>query len=63
MNRIDSAVRPAITVALVITQIALSILWAYGTPHAEQAFAAVGSFTMMAVTFWFKSRDDEKARG
>ncbi len=55
----NSVVRPAITTALVRAQIAFGVMWATGAPHAEQASGMLGPFTMMAVTFWFKSRDDK----
>lgn len=57
---LDSAVRPTITIGLVVAQIGLAVAWAYGVPHAEQAFAALGAFTMMVVTYWFKARDEVK---
>jgi hypothetical protein len=54
---VRAAVRPTVTWGLVAVQAALAIGWAVGA-DAEQAFAALGPFTMMAMTFWFRSRED-----
>jgi len=38
-------------------QAGLAVGWAGGAEAAD-AFAALAPFTMMALTFWFKSRED-----
>jgi hypothetical protein len=52
-------VRPFVTGTLVLAQIALAGAWTAGMDGAEPAFAALGPFTMMVVTFWFKDRQGE----
>lgn len=52
-----AAVRPTVTWGLVAVQAGLAVAWAVGTAAAD-AFAALSPFTMMAMTFWFKSRED-----
>ena len=59
MNRIRSLVRPTVTWALVSAQIALAFAWMLGKEDAEQAFAAMGVFTMMVVRDWFNSRESK----
>lgn len=54
----NSTVRPLITGLLVVAQVGFGVMWAMGFPHAEQASGMLGPFTMMTVTFWFKSRDE-----
>ena len=54
---VRAAVRPTVTWGLVLAQGGLAIAWAGGTEAAD-AFAALAPFTMMAMTFWFKSRED-----
>jgi len=53
--------RPALAGMFVTAQIALAVLWTVGWTDAKDASAMLGPFTMMAVTYWFRSRDDEKA--
>ena len=55
-------IRPVTTVLLVVVQAALAGLWAFGVDAADP-FAALSPFTMMALTFWFKARDEEKRVG
>ena len=43
-----------------MVQAGLAVAWAIGT-DASDAFAALAPFTMMAMTFWFKSREDGPA--
>ncbi len=57
IDAIRAAVRPTVTWGLVAVQAGLAVAWATGA-NAEQAFAALGPFTMMAMTFWFHSRED-----
>ena len=58
MNRIRSLVRPTVTWGLVGSQVGLAFMWAItGSEGAEQAFAALGVFTMMVVRDWFNSRE------
>ena len=59
MEFIRAMVRPIVTVALVLSQIGLALAWAKGADGAEQAFAGLGAFTMMVITFWFKDREDK----
>ncbi|MBT5774925.1 MAG: hypothetical protein HOH95_11180 [Dehalococcoidia bacterium] len=56
IDAIKAAVRPMVTWGLVAVQAGLAVAWATGA-NAEQAFAALGPFTMMAMTFWFRSRE------
>jgi hypothetical protein len=58
---VERFVRPLVTVVLVVAQIALAGWWANGSSGAEPAFAALSPFTSMALIFWFKSRDEQKA--
>jgi hypothetical protein len=65
MTRVEfirALVRPLTTWGLVLVQAALAVLWATGTAAAD-AFAALAPFTMMAMTFWFRSRDDRRPEG
>ena len=55
----SSLVRPLSTGMFGIAQIGLAIAWTMGMAGAEPAFAALSPFTMMIITFWFKSRSDE----
>ena len=55
----STLVRPITTGTFGLAQIGLAVGWAYGMDGAEQAFAALSPFTMMIITFWFKSRSDE----
>lgn len=57
IDAIKAAVRPTVTWGLVAVQAGLAAAWAMGA-NAEQAFAALGPFTMMAMTFWFRSREE-----
>ena len=57
---VRGAVRPTVTWGLVVVQAGLAVAWAMGTDAAD-AFAALAPFTMMAMTFWFKSREDVAA--
>lgn len=54
---VRAAVRPTVTWGLVAVQAGLAVAWAGGVEAAD-AFAALAPFTMMALTFWFKSRED-----
>ena len=54
---VRAAVRPTVTWGLVAVQAGLAVGWAGGVA-AVDAFAALAPFTMMAMTFWFKSRED-----
>lgn len=54
-----SAVRPVVTFSLVAAQIGLGFAWAFGVGHAEQAFAGLGTFTMLVVRDWFASREPQ----
>lgn len=54
---VRATVRPTVTWSLVVVQASLAVAWATGTEAAD-AFAALAPFTMMAMTFWFKSRED-----
>lgn len=58
IDSIRALVRPTVTWGLVAAQGGLAAAWALGL-EAEQAFAALGPFTMMAMTFWFRSREDQ----
>jgi len=60
VDAIKATVRPTVTWGLVVVQAGLAVAWATGA-DAEQAFAALGPFTMMAMTFWFRSREDASA--
>ncbi len=57
IGAVKSVVRPTVTWGLVAVQAGLAVAWAIGA-NAEQAFAALAPFTMMAMTFWFRSRED-----
>ena len=57
IETLRSAVRPTVTWGLVVAQAGLAVAWAAGVDAAD-AFAALAPFTMMAMTFWFKSRED-----
>ena len=57
IDAIKGAVRPTVTWGLVAVQAGLAVGWATGA-NAEQVFAGLGPFTMMAMTFWFRSRED-----
>lgn len=56
---VRATVRPAVTWCLVAGQVGLAVLWALGYGEAREAAAMLGPFTMMAATFYFKSRDEE----
>ena len=56
MNRLRSSVRPLVTFAFVIGQLGLAAAWAYGAEAAEQAFAALGTFTILIVKDYFDDR-------
>ena len=58
---VRSVVRPTVTWSLVAAQVGLALLWALGYPDARDAAAMLGPFTMMATTFYFKSRDEVHA--
>ena len=66
MRRVEAAefvratVRPAVTWCLVAGQVGLALLWALGHGEAREAAAMLGPFTMMAATFYFKSRDEAR---
>ena len=60
LEGLRAAVRPTVTWGLVLVQAALAVLWATGTAAAD-AFAALAPFTMMAMTFYFRSRDDRRS--
>jgi hypothetical protein len=47
-----------VTWCLVAGQVGLALLWALGYGEAREAAAMLGPFTMMAATFYFKSRDE-----
>lgn len=53
-------VRPGVTWCLVAGQVSLAVLWAVGYSEAREAAAMLGPFTMMAATFYFKSRDEAR---
>lgn len=57
IETLRSCVRPIATLLLVAAQIALAAAWALGADFAEPAFAGLGAFTMMVLTFWFKDRE------
>ena len=57
IQAIRSLVRPVTTWGLVASQAALAFLWADGREAAQDAFEALGPFTMMALVFWFTSRE------
>lgn len=58
---VRATVRPAVTWCLVVGQVGLAVLWALGYTGAQDAAAMLGPFTMMAATFYFKSRDETHA--
>lgn len=58
---VRGVVRPTVTWCLVAGQVGLALLWALGHESAEEAAAMLGPFTMMAATFYFKSRDEARA--
>lgn len=58
---VRAVVRPTVTWCLVAAQVGLAGLWAVGYPDAKDAAAMLGPFTMMAATFYFKSRDEARA--
>ncbi|MFA7297089.1 MAG: hypothetical protein WC211_07905 [Dehalococcoidia bacterium] len=58
---VRATVRPAVTWCLVAGQVGLAVLWAVGYSEAREAAAMLGPFTMMASTFYFKSRDEAHA--
>lgn len=60
---LSALVRPVVTLAFVLAQIALAGAWGMGVSGAEQAFAGLGAFTMMAVTYYYKERTEEKSAG
>ena len=60
MEVVRSLVRPLVTCFLVVAQVAIAAAWAMGMNNAEPAFAGLGAFTMMAVTFWFNDRSSTK---
>lgn len=60
MNKYEGLMRPAVMLILVSAQVGLAAAWVMGMPNAEQAFAGLGVFTMMVVTYLFKARDEEK---
>ena len=60
MDKIRSLVRPTVTWGLVLAQIGLAVAWTVGAPHAEQAFAGLGTFTMLVIRDYFASREDKK---
>lgn len=60
MSSLEGLARPVIMMILVVSQVALAIMWALGHEIAKDAFAALGSFTMAVVVYLFKSRDEEK---
>lgn len=57
IENMKGLVRPFVTAVLVVSQIGLACAWAVGAPHAEQAFAGLGTFTMLVVRDWFASRE------
>jgi hypothetical protein len=58
-----AVVRPTVTWTLVGAQVAIAVGWATGAfVGAESAFAALAPFTMMALVFWFRARDDDRDR-
>jgi hypothetical protein len=61
MDKLAGLVRPAVMLILVSAQVWLAVAWAAGLERAEPAFAGLGAFTMMVVTYLFRSRDAEKA--
>lgn len=58
----EAIVRPLVTIVLVAAQIFLAYLWALGAAGAKDAFAGLMPLTSMALLFWFKSREEEKAQ-
>lgn len=58
---VRATVRPAVTWCLVAGQVGLAVLWALGFGDAREAASMLGPFTMMAATFYFKSRDEAHA--
>ena len=64
LDGLRGAIRPLVTGGLIIVQCAIGVGWATGlfpADVAEKAFAALGLFTMNAVTFYFKERSDQKS--
>jgi hypothetical protein len=57
VDAIKAAVRPTVTWGLIVVQAGLSVDWATDA-NTEQAFTPLALFTMMAMTFWFRSRED-----
>ena len=53
-----SLVRPITTLLFSAASIGLAYAWTQGADGAKEAFAALSPFTMMIITFWFKSRED-----
>ena len=62
MNRLRGVVRPLVTFTLVGGQIVLAAAWAAGLAHAEQAFAALGPFTMLVLRDYFVGREQAERR-
>jgi hypothetical protein len=58
MEFMRAVVRPTVTWCLVMGQVGLALMWALGWGEAKDAAAMLGPFTMMTVTFYFKSRDE-----
>lgn len=58
---VRAVVRPTVTWCLVAAQVGLAGLWAVGYPDTKDAAAMLGPFTMMAATFYFKSRDEARS--
>ena len=57
---VRALVRPIVKWCLVAGQVGLAVLWAVGYGEAREAAAMLGPFTMMAATFYFKSRDEAR---
>lgn len=53
-------VRPLIAFVFTLVQSSLGLWWV-ADAGAEAPFVALAPFTMMAMTFWFRARDEEKA--
>lgn len=60
MEHLRSAVRPVVTFAFVLAQIALAAAWAMGLADAKEAFAALAVFTGMIVRDYFNSREQQQ---
>jgi len=58
-----SLVRPTLTWGIVATQAGLAVAWAAGIEAAPEAFKAWGPFSMMAMTYWFVDRTNQKQNG